>query len=240
MAKHVLLNNVDHRNLHIITDRAEKYGDNVMFTTTFPQEFRRIQAYYPIFFYKDAQTGKIYSAALFGFKDKENLFLTEKGWDASYVPLTIERQPFLIGVQRYQNEGVAKQQRVIHVDLDNPRVNETEGELLFLAYGGNTPYLEYMASVLEAIHHGYESNEKFIARLLEFDLLESFVLDIQLKDGSTHQMQGFYTINEEKLNALTGDVLAELNSEYYLQPIYMILASHSNIAKLVERKNSRL
>lgn len=143
-------------------------------------------------------------------------------------------------MQRYQNEGVAKQQRVIHVDLDNPRVNETEGELLFLAYGGNTPYLEYMASVLEAIHHGYESNEKFIARLLEFDLLESFVLDIQLKDGSTHQMQGFYTINEEKLNALTGDVLAELNSEYYLQPIYMILASHSNIAKLVERKNSRL
>src|SRR5690606_21431970 len=148
--------------------------------------------------------------------------------------------PFLIGVQRYQNEGVTKQQRVIHVDLDNPRVNETEGELLFLAYGGNTPYLEYMACVLEAIHHGYDSNEKFIARLLEFDLLESVVLDSQLKDGSTHEMQGYYTINEEKLNALIGVVFSERNSELYLQPIYMMLAYPSNIAKLVERKNSRL
>ncbi len=240
MAKHVLLNNIDHRNLRVITDRAEKYGDNVMFATTFPQEFRRIQAHYPIFFYKDSQTGKFYPVALLGFKEKENLFLTEKGWDADYIPVTVERQPFLIGIQRYQDEGVTKKQRVIHIDLENPRVNEVEGELLFLEYGGNTDYLERIASMLEAIHQGYESNDGFATALLEFELLESFVLDIQLNDGSYNQMQGFYTINEDKLSALGGEALGRLNSNGYLQSIYMILASHSNIKSLIDRKNQRL
>lgn len=240
MANHVMLNNIAHKNIRVITDRAEKYGDNVMFTTTFPLEFRRIQAHYPIFFYKDNQTGKFYPVALFGFKEKENLFLTEKGWEASYIPLTIERHPFLIGFQQYQEEGVIKKQRVIHIDLDNPRVNEAEGEELFLEYGGKTSFLEHVVSLLEAIHDGYENNEGFIARLLEFDLIESFLLDVQLKDGSNNQMHGFYTINEDKLAGLKGDTLEKLNREGYLQPIYMILASHSNIRILIDRKNERI
>jgi hypothetical protein len=240
MVNHVMLNNIAHKNIRVITDRAEKYGDNVMFTTTFPLEFRRIQAYYPIFFYKDNQTGKFYSVALFGFKEKENLFLTEKGWDASYIPLTIERHPFLIGFQQHQEEGVMKKQRVIHIDLDNPRVNEVEGEELFLEYGGKTSYLEKVVSLLEAIHDGYENSEGFIAKLIEFDLLESFLLDVQLKDGSNNQMHGFYTINEDKLAGLKGDSLEKLNREGYLQPIYMVLASHSNIRTLIDRKNERI
>lgn len=240
MTNHVLLNNVAHKSLRVITDRSEKYGDDVMFTTTFPLEFRSIQAHYPIFFHKDNKTGKFYAIALFGFKEKENLFLNEKGWGASYIPLTIQRQPFLIGLQQYQEEGVTKKQRVIHIDMDNPRVNEADGEVLFLEYGGNTDYLEYVVSVLEAIHNGYEHSEGFIAGLLEFDLLESFLLDIQLNDGSNNQMQGFYTINEDKLAGLGGDALAKLNSQGYLQPIYMAVASHSNIRTLIDKKNERL
>lgn len=240
MTNHVLLNNITHKDLKVITDRSEQYGDNVMFATTFPLEFRSIQAHYPIFFHKNNKTGSFYPIALFGFKEKENLFLNENGWDASYIPLTIERHPFLIGFQQFQEEGVAKKQMVIHVDIDNPRVNETEGEVLFMKHGGNTSYLEHVASVLEAIHYGYEHSEGFIDMLLALDLLESFSLDIQLNDGSNNQMQGFYTINEDKLGALNGDVLTKLHGLGYLQAIYMVVASHSNIRKLIDEKNKRL
>lgn len=240
MANHVLLNNIAHKNIRVMTDRSERYGDDVMFAITFPLEFRSVQADYPIFFHKNNQTGKFHAIALFGFKDKENLFLTEKGWDADYIPLTITRQPFLIGLQQYQEDGVTKKQRVIHIDMDNPRVNETVGQVLFLEFGGNTPYLEHMVSVLEAIHNGYEDNENFIAKLQQFDLLESFLLDVKLHDGSASQMQGFYTINEDKLAALSGDALANLNSHGYLQAIYMVIASHANIRTLVNKKNERL
>lgn len=240
MANHVLLNNIAHKDLKVITDRSEKYGDNVMFTPTFPLEFKNIQSTYPIFFQKNNNTGAFNAVALFGFKENENLYLNENGWNARYIPLTIERHPFLIGFQQFEEDGVAKKQMVIHIDMDNPRVNEAEGAELFMPYGGNTNYLEHIASVLEAIHYGYKDGEGFINMLLEFDLLESFSLDIQLGDGSNNQMQGFYTINEDKLATLNGDMLAKLHSHGYLQAIYMVVASHSNIRQLIDEKNKRL
>ena len=36
MANNVLLNNIDHRDLRVITTRAADYGDDVMFAITFP------------------------------------------------------------------------------------------------------------------------------------------------------------------------------------------------------------
>jgi len=240
MARHVLLNNVDHKNLKVITERSAKYGDDVMYAMTFPLEFRSVQAHYPIFFHKDAENGKFYPVALFGFKAQENLFLTESDWDASYIPLTIVRQPFLIGIQQFEEDGMIKKQRVLHVDLDNPRLSETEGEALFLEYGGNTPYLEYVASALETIHLGHEGNQAFIEKLLELKLLESFTLDIELANGSRNQLLGFYTINEDRLAELEGDALTELNDQGWLQAIYMTVASQSHIRALIDKKNKQL
>ena len=58
---------------------------------------RNVQACYPIFFIKDGATGQFYPAAVFGFDENENLFLSDQGWDASYIPMMIRRHPFLIG-----------------------------------------------------------------------------------------------------------------------------------------------
>lgn len=240
MTRHVLLNNIDHKNLKVITTRSADYGDDVMFAMTFPIEFRSVQAHYPIFFNKDASTGRFYPAALFGFKAQENLFLSESGWDAAYVPLVIARQPFLIGVQQFEEDGVVKKQRVLHLDMDSPRINETEGEELFLEYGGNSAYLEYIASALETIHLGYESNLAFVDKLMDLKLLESFTLDIELNDGSKNQLLGFYTINENRLAELDGEALADLNSQGWLQAIYMVVASQSHIRTLIDKKNRQL
>ena len=54
---------------------------------------------------------------LFGFAEAENLFVTDDGWDARYVPLTILRQPFLIGFQESFEAGVPQRTPVVHVDL---------------------------------------------------------------------------------------------------------------------------
>lgn len=238
MATHVLLNNVEHKNLKIITTRSADLGDNVMSTMTFPSEFRSVQAHYPIFFHKQANTGQFQAVAAFGFEEGENLFLGENGWDASYVPLTIERQPFLIGFQ--SGTAMAEPQTVIHVDMDSPRISETEGEAVFLEHGGLSEYLQHVNSVLHTIHKGYEGNQAFIDALLKYDLLESFTLDVKLNDGSNYRMAGFYTINEEKLGELDGDALASLNRDGHMQPIYMALASLSNIRDLIDRRNARL
>lgn len=240
MAKHVLLNNVDHKDLRVITRRSADYGDAVMFATTFPAEFRNLQAHYPIVFLKVPDTGQFQPVALFGFTERDNLFLSDAGWDAAYVPLTVERQPFLIGLQQPGGSGSGEREMVIHVDLDSPRISTTEGERVFLEHGGITPFLDRINSVLHTIHLGIEGTPAFIEALLELDLLESFTLDVKLDDHSENRLAGFYMINEDRLSALGGDALEKLNRKGHLFAIYMAIASLSNFRALIDRKNRRL
>jgi hypothetical protein len=228
MTNNVLLNNVDHKDLRIITTRSAAHGDNVMFVPTFPSEFRSVQAHYPIVFRKGAD-GQFQPLALFGFEDKQNLFLGPNGWDATYVPLMIERLPFLI--------GRSGEQLLVHVDLDSPRVSRTEGEPVFLPHGGSTAFLERINSVLLTIHEGMEAARTFIGQLSEYQLLESFVLDIQLANGSQNRLTGFYTINEERLTNLSGFALELLSRAGHLQAAYMAVASLSNFRALIERQD---
>jgi len=224
----VLLNNIDHKGLRVITARSAAYGDDVKFALTFAAEFRNIQAHYPIVFHKTAD-GKFQAIALLGFQDKENLFLGPDGWDAPYVPLTIERQPFLIGFR--------DREPLVHIDLASPRVSRTEGEALFREYGGSSDFLERMSSVLLTIHQGLEAMPAFIDALLQHDLLESFVLDVELNDRTQHRLTGFYTINEERLGTLDAGTLERMHKAGHLQAIYMAIASLSHFRDLIERRN---
>ena len=230
MSHPVLLNNIDHAAMRVITTRGAAYGDDVMSALTFPDEFRILQAHYPIVFGKDAEGG-FQALALFGFQEGENLFLDGDAWRVPDLPLTVQRQPFLIGVNG--------EELMVHVDLDSPRLSTTEGEPLFLAQGGTSDYLERMNSTLQAIHVGLQGARGFVAALLEHALLESFVLDVTLDDGSDNRLAGFYTIHEERLAGLDGVALARLHRAGHLQAIYMVLASLSNFRTLIDAKNRR-
>jgi hypothetical protein len=240
MSNTVLLNNVDHKDLKVITTRSAAYGDDVQFAVTFYWEFRSIQAHYPIFFKKDGGSGDYAAVALFGFQERENLFLSDAGWDANYIPLTIRQKPFLIGFQLSAGNVGGDKEPVIHVDLDSPRISKTKGEPVFLAHGGVSDYLEGINSVLHAINEGYQVNQLFLKELAERELLESVALDVVLNDGSQNRLMGFYTINEDALWELDADALGDLNKKGFLMPIYMTIASHSNIRELIDRKNALL
>lgn len=238
MAKHALLNNVEHKGMRIITRRSAALGDDVMSALVIPAEFRHVQAHYPIVFQKRSDTGQFQPLALFGFEQRENLFLTPAGWDVPYVPLSIERQPFLIGGGQGQPGGAP--QLVVHIDLDSPRVSATEGEPVFLEYGGSTEFLNRVSAVLHALHQGLEATPAFVAALLEHELLESFVLDVALKDGSQNRLSGFYTVNEDKLRSLDGEAIKSLHAKGYLEAVYMVVASTVHFRDLIDRRNRRL
>ncbi len=226
MTKNVLLNNVEHRDLRIITRHGADLGDDVMYALTFPGEFRNIQAHYPIVFAK-LPDGNFVPFALFGFREKQNLFMTGNRWDALYLPMMVDRVPFLI--------GNGPNGKVIHVDLDSPRVSRTEGEPLFLEHGGNSEFLNRLSRVLGTLDEGLETTPPFVAALQEHNLLESFVLDIQFSDAAQFRFTGFYAIHEERLAKLDGAALGKLHERGHLQAIYMVIASFSNFRALIDR-----
>ena len=228
MAQHVLLNNIDHHDLRVITRKSEALGDAVMLAHTFPAEFRELQAHYPIVYQKTADGLSFQAVALLGLQPGQNLFLGPEGWDAAYIPLALQRQPFLIG-----RDGQGLQ---VHVDLDSPRLSRSEGEPLFLPQGGTTPYLQQVSAILGAIHEGVQQADDFLRALLANDLLEPFVLQTQDAQGQQQSLSGFYTLHEERLAALAAASLAELHQQGHLQAAYMMLASQSQFRSLIDRQ----
>jgi len=232
MTKHISLSRVAHKNLRINTEHSVAMGDSVMSCIIVPTEFRKVQNHYPILFQLNQDRDEYHSIALFGFERGENLFLSDIGWDTSYKPLSIDIQPFLIGVPR--DEGVDAQ---VHIDIDSPRVNEDIGNRVFDEHGEPTDYLDAVSSKLNNLHRGYQWNADFVRDMQKHNLLEPFVLEVALDDGSQNRLVGFHTINEKRVANLDGFALGELNEKGYLMPIYMVIASLSNIALMVKRKN---
>ncbi|RYE57243.1 MAG: hypothetical protein EOP48_06225 [Sphingobacteriales bacterium] len=234
VANYVLLDNNTHKDLKILTGFSSELGDNVGYTLVLPNEFRQIQAHYPIVFRKDAETKLFESMALLGLQEDENLYIEHDHWHASYVPLTVRRKPFLIG---FRNNN--KDDPVIYVDSNSPRVNYKNGEKVFLEFGGNSDYLKSIGTILTEILDGIDVCRAFINTLMSFDLLEPFTLKMELDNSSVVEVSAFHTINEDKLRALDADSLGALHSKGYLELIYMIIASLSNFRTLIDKKNKR-
>ena len=132
----MLLNNIEHQDIRVIKQRSAQYGDNVMAVPLMPGEFRDAQNDFPIFFHKDPTSEKLVPFAMFGLVQGENLFLEDNCWNAKCLPLVLEKGPFLIG---FQERSDGDKGLVISLDLDDPRISQSEGETLFLPHGGNSP-----------------------------------------------------------------------------------------------------
>jgi hypothetical protein len=242
MANHVLLNNVEHKNLKVKNNYTNTFGHDQMCVPVFPVEARHAQAHYPLVFAKDGN-GQYQMVALLGLEQGENVFINEGKWNASYKPLVVEKGPFLIG--RSSRQEGAEETLSIHVDLDDERVvmneNAVEGAIeVFLPHGGNSEYIDNIANILSTLHESNEAHNNFVETLVELNLIESFVVDVDIDGTGTHRLSGFYTINEDLLKTLDGDALATLHGNNYLETIYMMLASMSQLRHIVALKKASM
>lgn len=236
MSNHAVLDSKLHRDLRVRTGVSAEFGDGVMACLTVPSEFRRIQNEFPILFRRDLDRGRFSALALFGFENGENLFIEDGRWSARYRPLALSIQPFLVG------KSASREGTEVHVDLDHPRIAAPgeEGVRPFDDSGRPTPYLEAVMAGLDELDQGHREIDDFFAALERYELLEPFSLDVELRDGAKHRLVGYHLIDEEKLRALEPGAVTELHAAGHLMPIFMALASVSNISSLVARKNQRL
>lgn len=240
MPKPELLNNVAHQDLRVITRFGAEFGDNTGLVPAFPTEFAELQREYPIFLRKERDGGHWQAVALLGFEARENLFLQDGRWNASYLPGAIAKGPFLIGFQEKKVDGELRREPVIHVDLEHPRVSRHEGEPVFLPQGGHSPYLEHISTVLRGIRDGLEGGAAMYAAFDSLGLIQPMGLELQLDGEHSVNLSGLHGIDREKLAALDAASLHRLHQSNYLEGAYLMLASLHNVRRLMGEKQRRL
>ena len=238
MARNAVLDNVAHKDLRIRTGYSAEFGDSINSVLVFPTEFVYLQREYPILFRRDP-SGQLQAVAMLGLDEDENLFLDGNSWNARYVPAVQQRGPFLIGFRKNELGGEVVREPVIHIDLDHPRVSQTEGEPLFLRHGGNSPYLERANRMLQMIFRGTAAVAPMFAAFEEAGLLEEMQIEVALDDRVKYQVPGFITISEQRLAKLDGAQLERLNKPGFLHFALFALASVGNINWLIELKNRK-
>lgn len=227
----VLLNNVDHHDLRVITRHGAEFGEDVNQVLVFPTEFESVQREYPIVFRRDAED-RLRPVALLGLARDENLFLDDEGgWQASHVPALFQRGPFSIAAPE-----TAQGDPMIRIDPDHPRVSRSEGTPIFLPQGGNSPYLEQVTGVLRAIFVGHHLLDPMVAAFENAGLLRQVNLEARVGETEVYAVSDVFTIDRERLAALDGDALAALHQGGFLQSAFLVAASLGNMQRLIDRK----
>lgn len=229
MTSYVALNNQTHKHLKVDTHLIDAQGANEKMVPVVVSEFLKLAVQYPIAFTKSAETGAFICVALLGFE--ENLFWQNNHWQAIYVPLNIQRQPFFIGQENNTP--------IICINPDSPVLNQNNGEPLFNDAGSASEYLNQMQGLLAELIKGEAQTRQFIDALLEHKLITPMSLDISFANGTERKVQGLYTIDDTKLAALDKEALFSLHQRNYLQSIYTLVSSTSQIYSLIQKKNER-
>ena len=238
MTAYVALDAEAHRNIRIRTDRSAELGDEVSAVPVIPQEVPRLIAEYPIVATKDPETGQFRLSALFGFAPGENLFLRGDVWAARYVPLHIQRQPFMVGAKAGSDPSAPE--FVMTLNMESPRISQETGEALFTEDGTASPFLERMNAMLSELIAGENDAKRFLTALMEHQLLESLHISFEQADGERITVEGLYSISEERLRGIDAQALGALHGPGFLELIFVMKASLAHIGAMIEERNRRL
>lgn len=238
MAKTEVLDDKAHRDLRVITERGREYGESIHFVPVIAEELSSLVLEYPVCLMKDPETGQFGLFALLGFDSGENLFLEGNTWKASYFPLHIRRQPFVI--VRAPSEDGEKERVLLAFDRENKRVQKEKGERIFNEDGSNSEYLGQVNQLMSQLLGGMESTAKFLSSLSDFDLIEPVSVNLMDPSGEKKSYDGLYTLSHEKLQLLDAAELHSLNQMGYLQAAFLLYASMGHLQKLVKWKTEAL
>ena len=93
--------------------------------------------------------------------------------------------------------------------------------------------------MLEAIHVGYEAIPHFIDALNRHGLISPVSFQITLNTGAEHTLEGFHTVDDEKLQTLSAEAVGDLQRQKFLFPAFMMVASLSQMKRMIGLKNAQ-
>jgi len=221
-----------HRNLKLrlpITDWSLAGKLNAMFVAA--AEFGDVCREFPIVFVKAGKeadgSDAIAPIAVFGLTQDQNLYVAGERWRAAYMPAVLRAYPFCIA--RINDERFA-----ICVDTAWSGTSVLEGQALFTEAGEQAELLKEMTKHLEALETEIQRTRLVGKKLLELGVLRDMRFDATLPDGRQHTVDGFLTVDDQKMTELPDAVVGELHRSGILGLVHLHWVSMGNMRRLVD------
>jgi hypothetical protein len=232
MSNYVRVDPTQHGEVKILPHANFKHAAAHHHVPLTANEFGHASSSYPLVFMKDAQQGQFRAVAMLGLLAGKNVFFTEDEWLGVYVPAAILRAPFELGPDPQQAKTLT-----LYIDEDSDYVSKNQGEALFDG-GEASQFLQQVQKNIADYYQHELASHKFVAQLLEHNLLKEIELLVEFDDQQRNRIKGLYTINEEVLAQLPGTVLVDFHKQNYLMPIHAMLASLIQLNRLMKLHNS--
>ena len=172
--------------------------------------------------------------ALFGLDRGENVFVEDGKWQADYLPAAFRSYPFTLAKVDPEGENWA-----VAFDASWQGFSETEGERLFDDEGKPTQLLLDVQKFAQDIEVEIERTRIAGLRLMELELLQPMRFDATLPDGQKISVDGFLTVDEKRLAALTDAQVLELHRNGLLGLLHVHRLSLANMRRLVDKRIRR-
>lgn len=209
-----------------------KFANNTNAIPLLIDEFPMASAYYPIVFAAGANP---IPAAVVGLRNDSNLFLDkEYRWQSgAYLPAYVRRYPFIL------MDDPTQKQFVLCLDEKCEMLGK-EGEFaLFEPDGQPSSFTKGAMDFCATLRQQGEGTDEFVNALKEFDLLMQNDAQIDLRDGTQLQLNGFLVIDPKKFDALPDNVFMHWRRKGWLGLVYAQLLSSHRWQNLVELLQAR-
>ena len=171
--------------------------------------------------------------AIFGLQANQNLCIEGDQWRVRYVPAMLRFYPFAIA-------RTSPTEMVLCVDESWPGLGTEKGDPLFKPDGEPSELTLGVNQQLQDLEVDVERTRLVGEKLQSLGLLREMRFDAQLPDGNTLQMNGFLTIDEDKLGKLSDGELLDLARGGVLGIIHAHQISLSNMNRLAEWQAARV
>jgi len=228
MVSPVALQNDKHLKLKI-TESGDyaRYKDHHLIPII-TQDFFSLGSEFPVVFVKDSSGEQFVPVAIMGLREGHNLYCQNGEWNAQVVPVRFNNAPF--SIVRVDAEG---DQLAVLIDEDSPMLSETEGTPLFKEDGTRSEYLEQKIENLMKTAEQTVQTEAICKILKEKNLLVTEQLKLQHRqDSPSYNIDGVYTVDEQKLNALPDEEYMDLRKQGLIPFIYAHLSSLQQLRRI--------
>lgn len=221
-----ILNKINHKDKSIKEVKDFSFAKEIMSAPLVVSEFFEACKNYAILFAKDKDENW-FASVILGYKENENIFLDDKGnWNKlHYIPAFIRKYPFVLIDNHEQKELMIGIEKEYLVD------SKKDDKKLF-DKGNNSELLNNAINFLNIFHSNSLETKEFIKQLNEWELLEEKTATIINDKNEQFNINGFFIVNEEKLEHLSKKRKEELCNKNLTPLITAHLISLSNIQKL--------